>query len=245
MESHVSSIGELLAAEREHKGKSIQDVERALKIRAKYIEALEANDFDAIPGDAYVTGFMKVYCEFLGIDPAPLIDGYRDGHEQPRLTMPQPVMSARKEHPRIPRALWIVMLALAGVAFTGWLGMSLVSAFKPSTPAPEQTTTVVAEPTKTAPPPKAVVPPPKKRPRAFTMKVAASEEHWLSVTVDGRKAYDDNLSAGQAMTWRVRKSIVLRTDAPELFRLWRNGKYAGPLGTGFTLQTRRFKALVK
>lgn len=241
----MSSIGEVLAAARERKGKSIQDVERALKIRAKYIEALEANDFDAIPGNAYVTGFIKVYCEFLGIDPAPLLDGYRDGHEQPRLTMPQPVMSARNEHPRIPRALWIVMLAIAGLAFMGWLGMSLVSAFKPSTPAPEQTTTVVAEPTRSVPPPKPTVVPAKKTPRSFTLKVVASEEHWLSVLVDGRNAYDDNLAAGQAMTWRVRKTIVLRTDAPELFKLWRNGKYSGPLGTGFTLQTRRFKALVK
>ncbi len=241
----MSSIGELLAAERERKGKSIQDVERALKIRAKYVEALEADDFDAIPGDAYVTGFIKVYCEFLGIDPTPLIDGYRDGHERPRLTMPQPVMSARNEHPRIPRILWIALLAIAAVAFTGWLGMSLVSALKPSTPTPEQTTTVVAEPTRTVSPPKPAPQPVKKTARPFTMKVVASAEHWLSVTVDGRKAYDDNLAAGQAMTWRVRKTIVLRTDAPELFKLWRNGKYAGSLGTGFALQTRRFKALVK
>lgn len=242
----MNSIGQVLAAEREKRDKSIQDVERALKIRAKYIEALEADDFEAIPGDAYVSGFIKVYCEMLGLDPAPLLETYRNTHEKPELSMPQPVMPARREHPRFPKALWVGLLLLAALAFSAWVGMSLVSALKPSTPAPEQTTTtVVAEPTKTVQPAKVAPRSRAKRPRAFTIKVVATDSNWLLARVDGRAAFNDTLETGQSLRWRARKTIVLRSDAPEVFKVWRNGRYAGLLGKGFTLQTRTFKAVVK
>lgn len=245
----MTSIGKQLAAERERSGKSVQDVERAIKIRAKYVEALEADDFDSIPGDAYVLGFIKSYCELLAIDPTPLLDAYRAEHQLPAFKMPQPVMSATKEHPRIPPALWIGALAIAVAAFLIWLGINLASALRPATTVPEPTaTSVVAEPTRTAaatatPQPR---PKPVPRPRPFTLRVTATQgDNWLAVTVDGKRTYDGDLPADKSLSWRVRKAIVLRTNTAEMFRVYRNGKYVGLLGKGFSVQTRVYKASVK
>lgn len=238
----LTSIGETLSTQREAHGKSIQDVERAIKIRAKFIQALEADDFDAIPGDAYVLGFIKSYCDFLGIDPSAFLDMYRSEHETPKLQMPQPVMSSTHEHPRLPRFLWVGALSVVLVVFAGYLGFSLVSALKPTTPVPEPTTTVVvAEPTRTA---QASVPAakPKAAPprlRAFTLKVSAvGGPNWLVVKVDGRKVFDGGLGAGQSIAWRVRKRAILRSDSPTLFRVFRNGRFVGLLGTGSSLKQR-------
>lgn len=73
----MTSIGQSLAeARRQHKA-TIKDVEKAIKIRAKYISALEKNEFNQITGEAYVIAFLKTYAEWLGLDPKPLVDTYR------------------------------------------------------------------------------------------------------------------------------------------------------------------------
>ncbi len=61
-------IGNSLRAARERQGLGYGEVELATKIRAKYIRALEEEDFDAIPGDTYARGFLRTYASYLGLD---------------------------------------------------------------------------------------------------------------------------------------------------------------------------------
>ena len=48
---------------------SLDDVSRQLNIRKKYLIALEENNLSAIPGDAYISGYLKLYTKFLKLDP--------------------------------------------------------------------------------------------------------------------------------------------------------------------------------
>lgn len=57
---------------------TVKDVEKAIKIRAKYISALERDAFDQIIGEAYVIGFLKTYAQWLQLDERPLLDQYRE-----------------------------------------------------------------------------------------------------------------------------------------------------------------------
>ena len=52
------------------------EIELATKIRAKYIRALEEEDFTSIPGDAYIRGFLRTYAEYLGLDGDVYVDEY-------------------------------------------------------------------------------------------------------------------------------------------------------------------------
>ncbi|HZT54127.1 MAG TPA: helix-turn-helix domain-containing protein [Gaiellaceae bacterium] len=61
-------IGSSLRAARERQGLDYGEVELATKIRAKYLRALEEEDFDAIPGEAYARGFLRTYADYLGLD---------------------------------------------------------------------------------------------------------------------------------------------------------------------------------
>ena len=63
---------------REKKGLSFQEIQDAIKIREKYLEALENNDFDVIPGEAYVRAFIKSYGNHLGLDGEELVEEYKD-----------------------------------------------------------------------------------------------------------------------------------------------------------------------
>ena len=55
-----SSIGEVLRLAREQQGLTLQDVSYALNIKREYLEALEKDEYDAIPGAVFVKGFLGV-----------------------------------------------------------------------------------------------------------------------------------------------------------------------------------------
>jgi cytoskeleton protein RodZ len=57
------------------------DVENVTKIRSKYLEALEENDFEVLPGSTVVKGFLRSYAVFLKIDPELLLYEYRSLYE--------------------------------------------------------------------------------------------------------------------------------------------------------------------
>ena len=60
-----SSIGEVLRLAREQQGLTLQDVSDALNIKREYLEALEKDEYDAIPGAVFVKGFLRNYGIFL------------------------------------------------------------------------------------------------------------------------------------------------------------------------------------
>ena len=69
-------IGTSLREARERQGLGYPEIELATKIRAKYIRALEEEDFTSIPGDAYIRGFLRSYAEYLGLDGDVYVDEY-------------------------------------------------------------------------------------------------------------------------------------------------------------------------
>jgi cytoskeleton protein RodZ len=76
-------IGQKLERARTEKGLSLKDVERDTKIRARYLEGLEQEDFTVLPDAVYVQGFLKTYANYLGLDGERLANDFRS-HRSPR-----------------------------------------------------------------------------------------------------------------------------------------------------------------
>ena len=72
----MDEFGGLLREARERKGLLIEDVEQSTRIRAKYLRALEAGEYEQLPTPVQVRGFLRTYAGFLGLDAQPLIDHY-------------------------------------------------------------------------------------------------------------------------------------------------------------------------
>ena len=72
-----ASAGDILRHTREHYGQSLFDIEKALRIRASQIEALEQNNYNQLPGRTYVIGFVRSYAEYLGLDPDYMVNLYK------------------------------------------------------------------------------------------------------------------------------------------------------------------------
>ena len=59
----------------------IAEVEAATKIRAKYLRALENEEFELLPGPHLRQDFLRTYAEYLGLDPHLLVEEYRSDYE--------------------------------------------------------------------------------------------------------------------------------------------------------------------
>jgi len=67
----LQGIGAILKKERESKKITLEQVEEATKIRRKYLEAIENEKFEVLPGEVYVKGFVAAYLKYLGIKERP------------------------------------------------------------------------------------------------------------------------------------------------------------------------------
>jgi cytoskeletal protein RodZ len=70
------SFGQALRRERELRRISLREVAHATKIRLRYLEAMERNDFECLPGGLFNRGFVRAYCEHIGIDPEAMVNAY-------------------------------------------------------------------------------------------------------------------------------------------------------------------------
>jgi len=64
----MKDIGNFLRERREERGISLIEIEKDLRIRKKYLQALEEGNIDAIPGKTYLIGYLRNYSKYLGID---------------------------------------------------------------------------------------------------------------------------------------------------------------------------------
>lgn len=74
-------IGDTLREARLRQGLTIKDVEDSLKIRGKYLQALEQDDFEVLPGSTFVRAFLRSYAAFLGLEADVLVAEYLNAHD--------------------------------------------------------------------------------------------------------------------------------------------------------------------
>src|SRR5689334_18046193 len=108
-------IGSSLREARLRQGLDFPELEQATKIRGKYLRALEDEEFDVLPAQTYVKGFLRAYAEYLGLDGQLYVDEYNSRYVVGDDDAP---FRARRQAPRArsPRIqARVVVLALLGI----------------------------------------------------------------------------------------------------------------------------------
>jgi cytoskeleton protein RodZ len=90
----MAEIGATLREARMRARIDVSEIEAQTKIRAKYLRALENEEWDLLPGPTFVRSFLRTYAQALGLDDKALVDEYRRQYEQPSELEHQPVMGA-------------------------------------------------------------------------------------------------------------------------------------------------------
>jgi cytoskeletal protein RodZ len=161
----VFEIGNTLREARVRRNLTLQQVEEDTKIRVKYVQAMENEDWDVMPGVTYVKGFLRTYTTYLGLDPDVTIDEFRSRGMVPSAEHHEPFSgSSVIGKPRSHRGrntiviLAVVCLVVLAAVYAlgmdwgksdapttkpGALGINSPSPKASKTPRPEATETVV------------------------------------------------------------------------------------------------------
>jgi helix-turn-helix protein len=103
----MPEIGETLRETRMRRRIDMTEVEAATKIRAKYLRALENEEWDLLPGPTFVKTFLRTYAEYLDLDPRLLVEEYRQRYERPATQELTPFRQGRTGRSRQrPRRHW-------------------------------------------------------------------------------------------------------------------------------------------
>jgi transcriptional regulator with XRE-family HTH domain len=117
----MPEIGATLREARMRARIDISEIEAETKIRAKYLRALENEEWDLLPGPTYVRSFLRTYAEALGLDAKLLLEEYKLRHERPSdhdlmpIAPPRRGGTAQRGRGRPPRrgiSPWVVVVVI-------------------------------------------------------------------------------------------------------------------------------------
>ncbi|HVM68566.1 MAG TPA: helix-turn-helix domain-containing protein, partial [Gaiellaceae bacterium] len=152
----MPEIGSTLREARMRQRLDITEIESATKIRAKYLRALENEEWELLPGPTFVKTFLRTYAEALGLDARLIVEEYKLRHERLSEIELQPITPRRMQEtrrrssgPAVPRGVLVVGVLGAIVALLFFLGRGEED--------PQEANTVVPPPAQTQeePPPAA------------------------------------------------------------------------------------------
>jgi cytoskeleton protein RodZ len=89
----MAEIGATLRTARMSARIDVSEIEAQTKIRAKYLRALENEEWDLLPGPTFVRSFLRTYAEALGLDAKALVEEYRLNYERPSEAALEPIVS--------------------------------------------------------------------------------------------------------------------------------------------------------
>src|SRR5881227_232285 len=125
----MPEIGETLREARMRRRIDMAEVESATKIRAKYLRALESEEWELLPGPTFVKTFLRTYADYLELDSRLLVEEYKQRFERPagvELTPLNLRRQARRRRvvPRLGPGLVVLVGVIALLVALYFLGRS-------------------------------------------------------------------------------------------------------------------------
>jgi cytoskeleton protein RodZ len=217
-------IGRALQKARQLRGKSIEEAARETRMRAEYIEALEGEEFEALLGDVYVRGSLRSYSTYLGLDPSKVLTIYNRHFGEPQPTLPHvapaPIRSPRSAHPHLPQLVrhhpsWAFLIGVALLVLAVFAAAGLLSR---SRGAPTSGATGK------------VTPSIEVQPATVEVAIHAVKAVRVTVTTDGRVAFQGLLRKNEARTFLGNQSIQIALEKGGLASITVNGHDVGKPG---------------
>jgi hypothetical protein len=209
-----TGIGRALRSAREHRGKSLEEACREMRLRTDYIEALESESFDALGSDVYVRGFLRSYAKYLGLNHEKVVSAYERAYGRPKPS-PAPVERAPTVTPTEALVLterkrpnWLFASAAAIVILSSAAAIGLIGGSEGAPPAAEVT-----------------VPPPVAAPeRTVSVGIEAYVDTDFTVIVDDGEPESFSLGEGDQRSFEGTETIGVSASQGGTFLLVVNGK---------------------
>ncbi len=246
----MDGIGDALRSERLRTGLTLEQIATQTKIGQYLLQAIEANQFDRLPGGLLTRSFLRQYAQVVGLDAEEVVASFKQQFEEPVLALPalQPKNRFSKL-PLMPILLWFVT-AICGCALVYAVWENVRRSLHETSTFPlhgSQTTSQAGlQPTKSVHEPVAELAP-RKRPEsvpyassklasdpspsgAIRVVFTASEPVWVSIRSDGNPVYTGVLEQqhNKELAASTRMTAVVGNAGGLAVSL--NGKTIGPIG---------------
>src|SRR5213593_4541892 len=130
----MSAVGSYLRNLREQQGVSLEELARGTRVLYRHLEALEADDYAALPAPVFTKGFIRAYCQVLGVVPDEALALYdpRPKEERPPTPSPTPApgVPPAAGEPRTPRGHGAVLVSFALLVVLGVALFAFTVTFK-------------------------------------------------------------------------------------------------------------------
>jgi cytoskeletal protein RodZ len=237
----------MLRQARLDRGASLADVEAETRIRRRYLEALEAEDYASLPATVYTRGFIRSYARYLGLDPELALDLYgpaRGREERPSLRPATAQLTAARPVSTRLFALAAVVVLVGLLLIYLWTQYtSFVESISGQEPAATRLAGTATIRVASSPSPVAAVTPtataaplaaaPEASPtpeRGIVIEARVTERTWMEVWVDGTSQLQATMQAGAVRSFTAERSIRMRVGNAGGVQVTVNGQPAGPLG---------------
>lgn len=239
----MGKIGEVLRRAREEKGITLREAEEATKIRLKYLDALEREEFAQLPGRVYAIGFLRNYARYLGLEWQELVEELKKqwpDEEESRPASSSTIQEKSANRGFLSRWLGVLLVLLLLWALNQGYNRYRVS-LEGSAPLPP----VMEEPAQVVSPPPSPTPQPPSPPevRGVEVKIYVKEmQCWIGVKVDGKNVFSGTLKGGESRTFQGDRDITVTLGNAGVAELTVNNEVLPPLGRVGEVVTRTFTA---
>jgi len=223
----MATIGEQLKQARTQKGVSLEEVQSKAKIQAKFLQAMEEDDFEQILSPTYRRSFLEKYAQYLGLDSKALLKEYLAAYPE-KTNIKVRIEEEEDKFKSVKKSLFpedvlktaiIVFLALVVIA----AGVVVLKA-KSSNKAVKKEQAVKQSEEKRA----LLVP----LGQPLRLVISVKDDAWLKISQDGKLIFQNTLAKGKTKKIIAQDKIEIWTGKAEAVFLSLNGKYLGPAGRG-------------
>jgi len=205
----MSSFGEILRQERELRGVSLREIADATKISIRFLEALEQDRMEVLPGGLFKRAFVRQYANYLGLDAERLVDQFVVEHPLEREAQARrpPTPVSDRAHPG--GALLFVLVGLgAALSVMKLAGPESVREPEPVVaPAPPSLAPVADD--SVYPPPGSPRSTPVPERDGLVLTMSATQACWVEVSVDGQTVMNRVMTQGESQTLEAEGEILL------------------------------------
>jgi cytoskeleton protein RodZ len=232
----MATLGQQLKQSREEKGISLQEIAESTHISIRFLQAIENDAYDVLPGGVFNRAFVRKFARQVGFDEEQAVNLYQEqwqeqGGEPERgyqLGVDEP--DFRQSSGNGLLLSFVALIIIGALTYAAWVifapvsnsgGSAVAGLNAPASPSvpptPSATPVVTASPT----------PSPTPETPAGAMRVqltAPDEEVWLRVNTDDKEAWQGILNPGKSLEYDVNEKIILSIGRVQSLKIAINGR---------------------
>ncbi len=214
----MDTPGTLLKEEREKQNKSLEDIEKTLKIHLDYLKAIESDNYELLPPEVFLKAYLRLYAETLGLDGKYILKLYAEVIGNGVVAKPSTPVKESVESPveknisqmRKKTIQWSIVVSIVVILFAVLMKIEKQEPVMKPASAVQENDALESE--------------------MLRLEITASEITWVSVKIDGTKPREWLLRKGEEITLNATDAFVIKVGNAGGTRLTLNGRDLGVLG---------------